>query len=284
MRQYRPSTFHSASLFSNDDCNGPSYDGCSFDQTHPPSGLSSFSSASFTHCSFYGFESNGWGGAISFTSGNRLSVKDSIFTRCTHTVTFSDYNGGAAVFSNCGSLLSVESCVFISCSTTSIGGAVLATGECKSARICVCRCLKCLADYGGGISTHYGAVGKISSCIFTFCESTKSGGGYYHNSLHSESTALYECLFVHNAANGNAPNGGGAFEDYKSSTYVSHCSFSFFADNTALNGVGYDVCSYKLSFGTENIIHCMTTRTSLSFYDCTGYVTNWLPLGTITHM
>ena len=111
----------------------------------------------------------------------------------------------------------------------------------------------------------------------------------YHDSDRTTSTlTLTDDLFANNRAeyNNNSDSynyrGGGAFEEYRASSYTSRYYFSFFTRNTAPKGVGNDISIHTKSLPLSNIIHCFTTRAQYSLWN-TKYKTyeTWLPQGSI---
>ena len=110
-----------SSFFNHDNCNEPSYLGCTFTQLHH---ASISSSASFTSCTFTYLTATVNGGAISLTSVDTFSIEQCLFTRCSKTVPINDYNGGVTVSSATGSKLSITQTSFIFCSSIAYGGGV----------------------------------------------------------------------------------------------------------------------------------------------------------------
>ena len=287
MRTYIHYPYFTSQLSTNtQSCDESPYEGCSFTQDYRPSSSASL----FTVCTFNGLSAADCGGAISFVSGDSLTLDQCTFQLCYTTNALVDWNGGGAVLMKCGSFFSAHSCTFIKCSTSSYGGGIVAEDRCESSTVSYCSFISCTAGYGGGLMTFCGPTSSVSSSRFILCTSSRSGGGMYHNSnLDSDFLSLSDSLFISNSAefhNGSGSQnirGGGAFEDYRSNTYTSQYSFSFFFGNTAPNGVGNDISINTNILSLNNIIHCFTTTTENSFCNSGSYQTteglDWLPLG-----
>ena len=272
---------HSISITSNAGCASPSYEGCTFDDTNTKQNPLS-SSASFAQCTFIKLTANVNGGAISFTSDSPHTVRECFFRECS-TGTHSNYqSGGGAVCSSAGSL-SVFSSRFIQCSSAGYGGAVLGTSSCTltvlfESIVIGCSCNRC----GGGASTHFSSVADVSSCRFISCQSTRYGGGYYHNNEAGLSVRVSNSLFLKNVAKLNDNNrGGGGFEDCRYSTYSSKHHFLFFRENTAATNKGNDLSICNISLTAADIIHCFTTTQTHSFWNKNKHQDDWLPQANI---
>ena len=132
--------------------------------------------------------------------------------------------------------------------------------------------------------TYCGPSSSISSSRFISCVSEYAGGGMYHDSNTTTSTlTLSDSLFTNNCANykfdfQKTHRGGGAFEDYRQRSYISTYSFSFFSGNRATYDVGNDISIHINALLLNNILHCMTTTSSSSFWNVDDHIDNWLPL------
>ena len=271
------------SYFPNVNCYSSPYSECQFDPSNPLVPPSS-SSASFISCTFNTLSSLTNGGAICFTSSHTLSVLNCSFALCSSLIIYDHTNGGGAIFSNAASLLSVTTSTFTHCTASqSCGGGILAAGAAHSASVSFCVFIHCDANFGGGMSTHVGPASSISSCCYICCKASSCGGGLFHNSNKVSSCLLLSnSLFADNNASYSGQRGGGAFEDYGDSSYQSTYSFSFFAKNTAQNGIGNDIAIIRKILPLSNITHCFTTESTDSFYNAGSYQNDWLTLILIT--
>ena len=269
---------HSFSSSSNTDCTGQPYEGCQFNADHPVLSLSS--STSFLSCTFTLLSSPYSGGAISFTSGNSLTISDCIFTSCTTSVDFDSWEGGGAVCIKSGSL-TVSSSLFISCTTVSYAGGIFAHSDCSAASVSFSTFINCEADHGSGLTTYYGPSSTTLSNKYISCYAYSVGGGLYHDGNSSDFISLSDSLFTNNKANSDSDTsrGGGAFEDYRKNAYTSKYSFSFFTGNTAPNGVGNDISVILTALSGSPITHCFTTTSTNSFWNNYRYELGWLPQG-----
>ena len=242
-------------------------------------------SSTFSQCTFSECSSSDSGGAICFQSGGTNSVLSCSFSHCTTSVDYTWYSGGGAVFSNYSSLLSVTSSLFISCSAVkSFGGAVLGTWNCASTVVSLCTFIKCDSTHGGGLSTHFNTSGEISSSRFISCGASYYGAGIYNNNYQQFPFSVSNCLFTNNRANSTNDNsrGGGGFEDYRSYSYSSKYSFSFFTGNVAPHGVGNDISIKSYALSQSSITYCFSTTKENAFYNAGSQITpDWLPLSDI---
>ena len=273
------------SYSSNNNCYSTPYEGCSFTGTH----LTPSSTATFHTCIFTSLSSTDSGGAISFTSGDSLSIEDCIFTSCYNIVTPSDFDGGGAIHVTAACTLTITSSLFIECNTPCYGGAVHAQRACKSLEVLYSTFFDCYAGYGGGMTTYCGPSSSVVSSRFILCKSLSTGGGIFHNSLQTYShLTVSDDLFTNNRADYLTDQylnrGGGGFEDYRGRAYTSRYSFSFFHMNSAPTGVGNDISIHENKLDANNIKHCFTTRATDSFWNNGTYTKsnteNWLPLTT----
>ena len=272
-------TISSISSLPNEPCTGPDYEDCSFSSPH----ITLSSSASFSSCTFSSLTSSLNGGAIYSVSSGTLSISLSIFEKCSANVGTGDFLGGGAVCVDAGYFVS-DFNTFISCSTSYFGGGILAQRQFISSNILSCNFICCSGCYGGGINTFFGPYTTTISSHFISCTVSKGGGGFYHDSnVDCSSLTVSDCLFTCNCAeyvNGSTTEqtrGGGAFEDFRASTYTSKYSFSLFTGNTAPSGVGNDISVVWIALTETPIDYCFTTTTSHSLWNTkyTGYE-NWL--------
>ena len=254
-------------------CETSPYKDCTFNQYKSPI---LFSATEFQSCTFTSMTSNDCGAAISFISGGSLSMERSTFRECHTSKDFTDMKGGGAIFITCGTFY-VTSSVFIDCVTKSYGGAIYAKEACTSSVLSITSFISCNALYGGGVMTHVGPTSTVSSCCYISCKVSNCGGGLYHNSNKPSSRiSLSNSLFTDNIAKYSGQRGGGAFEDYGDSSYQSTYSFSYFANNTAQNGVGNDISLIQKLLPISNITHCFSTTSSDSLWNGGYHVNNWL--------
>ena len=272
MRNHSP-LISSSSFYSNDDSNEVSYTKTTFSGDNHPS-LLSFTT--FTSCIFDTLTSSSNGGAVSFLSGKMLTVVDCLFSGCTTSIRYSYSNGGGAICIESGTF-SIISSVFISCTTLSYGGGIFVHDGSQSSTVTFCTFIDCKADHGGGLTTYYGPSSTVLSNIFLSCSAYSFGGGVFHDGLKSHFISLSNSLFADNKANSDNDRnrGGGGFEDYRDSAYTSTYSFCFFSRNTAVRGVGYDVCAHDNKLDIHNIIHCFTiTNPEVAFWNNGTYQSN----------
>ena len=274
--------FHSSSFSTsiNDDCTAPDYKECNFTTPH----LTPSSSASFILCTFKELTSGSNGGAIYFSSTGTLSIYLSSFDNCNARVKIAEYYGGGAVCVDSGTLVSKLN-TFIHCTTTCWGGAIFGDLSCDSAYLSQCTFLHCKALFGGGLMSFYGPTSSVFSSRFISCTASQSGGGMYHDGYTTDSLYISDCIFTNNCAeyknnsDSYQTRGGGAFEDYRTTTHTSQYSFSFFASNISPSGVGDDISIHDKELSMSSIQHCFTTTASHSLWNkkYTGFE-NWLPL------
>ena len=241
-------------------------------------------SCAVSNCIFSECTSSDNGGAICFLSSGTFTVSSSSFDKCRTDIGYSGTTGGGAIFTNSSSQLSVTLTVFIDCvSSYSFGGAILGAPGSTSVEISLCSFILCKADHGGGMSTHHGPTCAVCSSRFVLCDCTHCGGGLFHNSLAGKEIAISDSLFKGNTARCSssfaAGRGGGGFEDYRESIYESKYSFLFFSENNSPYGKGNDITLCQYPIERENVLHCLTTRSSEAFWNTQtyGYV-NWLHL------
>ena len=270
-----------SSFLPNSECNTSPYEGCTFTRR-----ISTFSSsASFNSCTFDTLSVTGNGGAISFSlQSHSLTIEESLFIHCTSSV------HGGAIFVDSASDLTVKSSTFIACSATVYGGGIYVYYGCESCSILFCTFTISQAQNGGGLMVSSDFSFSLSSSRAISCDTSYSGGGMYHDSrsTHGSLTVL-DSLFTNNRANYTVDKylnrGGGAFEDYRSTSYQSKYAFSFFNGNNAPDGFGHDICIHTQELSVNNIIHCFTTTQEHSLWN-TKYedYDDWLPLGTLSYL
>ena len=247
-----------------------------------------------TCCLFNSISSPVYSGGVLYlhsqnaSPSSSLTVDSSSFYECSVTAPSSSFYGGGAIYADCGSL-SVFSSLFFRCSAVYDGGGVFAYRNCDSARIHSSLLVACTAEFGGAFITFYGPTSSISCSRFVSCTVSRGGGGFYHDSnLVRSSLTVSDCLFANNCANyqngSDSYNyrGGGAFEDFRGTTYISKYSFTLFSANSAPNGVGHDVSIHFNKLSISNIQYCFTTRATYSFWNNGTYQDNelksWLPI------
>ena len=135
--------------------------------------------------------------------------------------------------------------------------------------------------YGGGLMTFLGPSSSISLSRFLSCESTRAGGGMYHDGYGTAHLTVRNSLFDNNSADttsiSHSDLGGGGFKDYRGSDYTSKYSFSFFTRNIADTNCGHDIAIRKNQLSEGNIISCFTTTAINAFSNAGDNETNWLP-------
>ena len=126
--------------------------------------------------------------------------------------------------------------------------------------------------------TYLGPSSSLSSSSFFSCAASVGGGMYHDSYTDSGSLAISDSLFEDCHASYTPNRGGGAIEDYKSHTYNSQYSYSFFTQNSA-TGVGYDISVIGSPLRESSLIHCFTT-TAKNFFWNTNYAgyEDWLSL------
>ena len=130
--------------------------------------------------------------------------------------------------------------------------------------------------------TYWGPSSSFSSSRFISCKVSLTGGVLYHDGYDEDFFCITDCLFKNNYAefhNGSVPEnirGGGAFEDYGTSTYKSHYLFTFFTQNRAPNGAGHDISKPNRALTEENVTYCFTTTSAGALWSGGKYA-NWLP-------
>ena len=266
-------------MLTNSHCDVSPYEDCTFTGTH----LTPSSTATFNACNFTFLTSSASGGAISFTSGDSLTIEGCIFAFCYNTISPNDYEGGGAVHATAACTLIITYSLFIECSTPSYGGGVHAQRDCKSSTVSFSTFIGCNALYGAGLMTYGGPSSSVSSSRFISCTVTYAGGAFYHSGIDSSRISLTNSLFTRNTADtvrdGNDDLGGGALKDVRTYDYSSHYSFSFFSRNIAETNVGHDIVIHNNPISDEDLIHCFTTTSINAFsYVMTNHI-NWLPQG-----
>ena len=224
-----------------------------------------------------------------YSDSTSLTIINSLFQLCNTTLPYVLQDGGGAIYVDCGSLC-VISCTFLSCSTHSYGGAIYAQTHCRSCSASDCMFISCISRIGGGLMTLYGPSSFASSSCFIACVAEWSGGGLYHDSQStSTSAAVTNLLFTRNRADYKYEyqrnnRGGGAFEDFTSAAYTSTYCFSFFIQNKATYGVGHDISIVSHAFVHSPFTQCFTTTSSNSVWN-RGYAgyESWLPLTNINY-
>ena len=244
-------------------------------------------SHSVTSCTFNSISSSVLSGGVLYihyegTSETSLTVQSCMFFFCNTTTEFSAGYGGGAIYMDSGTLLSVTSSTFISCSTKSYGGAIYSKLNCKACIVSQSSFISCSSDHGAGLMSYHGPTLSVSSSQFVSCIVTRFGCGIYHDSTISSSNfRLTDSLFTGNQAKSGTNNtrGGGAFEDYRATTYRSTYLFSYFTGNTAPYGKGYDISIQINALSNSPVTHCLTTTPpQQSFWNYRSYVNNWLLL------
>ena len=243
--------------------------------TFPVSGGDYF----FTSCTFVDLSSDDSGEAISFTSGDSLSIDHCTFQECSTTGTANNYYGGGAVYVHSGTL-SISHSIFVSCTTSIYGGGVYADLDCTSSSVLSSSFIECEAKYGGGLMTFFGPSSFLSQSCFVSCKSTHAGGGMYHDGTEYDHIKVTGTLFDNNSADTIDTNsidyGGGGLKDYKTKEYTSKYSFSFFTRNSAKKGFGHDIAINTSSLQEGTIAHCYTT-TAQNSYNGGAAEDDWLP-------
>ena len=213
-----------------------------------------------------------------------LTVDNCIFNRCSATGNSNDAFGGGAIYLDCGSLY-ITSTIFNECSSLKYGGGIYAYNNCKSSSISHCSFINCGGGCGGGLMTWQGPTSSVTYSRFIFCRAGWSGGGLYHDcNTRAGFLSLSDTLFTNNRAYYQPEpvfqiRGGGAFEDFRSNSYSSTYSFSFFTGNLAPSGVGNDISIYQCTLNSNMITVCFTTTFFHSFYNTKdqGHI-SWLHL------
>ena len=244
-------------------------------------------------CTFNSISSSISSGGCLFLSQNTTSPSSSLlvegctFNICNVTEKKTYSSGGGAIYIDCGTL-SVSSSVFIACKSKKYGGAILAETHCECSTVSLCVFISCEADNGAGLMNHDGPISSVSSCRFFSCIASVSGGGlYYDCEKETTSFTVTDSLFKDNRADYTYESlfinrGGGAFEDFRTKSYSSRYSFSFFRENSAPSGVGQDISIHTKTLSLDNIIECFTTTPAKSLWNVNQNVTNWLPQGSIS--
>lgn len=207
-------------------------------------------------CVVYRFEAD-HGGAI-FTTGDSLSVNNSIFDTCVSKLG-GDGNGGGAI-NTTANTLSIDNSQFINCSAVFQGGAVYhygakfnaqgvltsmdASGAGKKMIIDGCVFKDCISRAGGGVEADVGRV-EVSDCDFIRCiskditykegetdktEKGTNGGGLnnYTEKMINATTSLEVtgCKFYGCAAIGSGLGQGGGVRATASVSTLTDCKFA----------------------------------------------------------
>ena len=265
----------SSFFLSNDNCPGPSYEGCTFNQTTPPT-LSTITL--FTRCTFSGMTSAGRGAAIFSTSFCTISLISCVLKDCTAAK-----NGGAVFLSGINSL-TITNILFQNCKTNSDvdypgGGGIYIGGSSSSLTIRSSSFISCKASVkknargGGGFWASVIQKCFCYSSRFISCSSNSAGGATVLQSPNDD-FQISDCLFKGNTAN----HGGGAIREIDNPTSPTrHLKFSFFTANRANDNNGNDLCVHNAILATP-FLHCFTTTSSSRVYNGND---NWLPQGRI---
>ena len=161
-------------------------------------------------CSFINCSSGDCGGAID--NGDGVSnITSCIFTNCTATdggggvynqegshymalcsfVNCSCNNYGGAIGNGGSGNRYITACSFVNCSSSNYGGAI---DNCADCNIISSSFDNCSANYGGAIFVNYiGVCDEISSCNFTDCSASNSGGAIY---TRGDCNMISSCSFV----------------------------------------------------------------------------------------
>ena len=196
-RKYDPSFTRKTEHNSN--CAGPSYEGCPFSGSNPPT-LST--ATTFTQCQFADMTaSNGAGSAI-YGKGTSYNVKitSCVFKNCTAS------KQGGAIYLQDKNTVTVTSTYFQKCEAGNGdpqgGGGIAMAGAGSSLTVSSSSFLVCKANVGnyGGGGVHVKNLLKATFSLSRFlsCSSTHAGGGVFINS--NTQVSYTETLFSGNSA------------------------------------------------------------------------------------
>ena len=275
----------SSSFLSNNDCDSPSYEECSFTGTARPT-ISTVTT--FTHCTFSNMLTSGDnGGAICCkSSSTSITLASCSIINCNSTK-----NGGGVYASGTSNTLSVDDCLFKDCVTSShesitAGGGMYMSGSTSSLIIhssTFSTCKATVEDYGGaGLMISNLKIASISSSRFILCSTNSRGGGVYINEF--TPVTFTDILFSGNTADVY----GGAIREYENSrASTPHLKYSFFTNNSAGENYGNDF-SVDPEISKSPFLQSFSTATSnrVSVYNNTDrkfYLKdNWLPHDIVT--
>ena len=266
---------------------------------------------SIDHCYIYNFEAK-QGGAV-YTTGDSLTVKDTVFDTCKSDLP-KNYNGGGAIHTTATTLTitgtrdantGATSTIFSECSAVYQGGAVYQFGKNKTMTVTGSNFIDCTSRSGGALQADVTTV-SVTDCTFTRCiaqaavinDEGKIGGGngggmnnFFTNEKEAanSSLTLTGCTFEGCAGLPSSGQGdlyGGGLRSCAMTVTVTGCTFK---DDTS--GSTPTHCSAKLGGGASfDKSFSTVTISGCTFTNCTAtsgggvYVAGTLTMssGTIT--
>ena len=201
-------------------------------------------------CVIFQFEAQD-GGAV-YTTGDSLTVKNSVFDTCISDLD-GDGKGGGGI-NTTATTLRIEDSTFAKCSSIFQGGAVYhyggrvndnftvtvdSSGKDKTSTISNCEFIDCVSRAGGGVQADVGSV-TVTGCKFIRCKSEDNskqqgtnGGGLnnytdkfssYASTLDVSNCTFQGCVAIGTSTNSNRYGGGGLRSTAKTTT-LTGCTF-----------------------------------------------------------